>query len=79
MMFAVAPAFYLKIFGKLSGDKSYISVEFAKRFLKQEFELFTTIVSNMKHRFMKLTNRVLPRKGAKVETTHDQLKNISQN
>jgi Transposase DDE domain len=66
------------IFGKLFGDKGYISAELAKKLLQQELELFTTIRSNMKQRLMKLTDRVFLRKRAIVETVNDQLKNISQ-
>jgi hypothetical protein len=75
---SVAETLSRGIFGKLFGDKGYISVELAKRLLKQELELFTTIRSNMKQKLMKLTDRILLRKRAVVETVNDQLKNISQ-
>lgn len=66
------------IFGKLFGDKGYISAELAKRLLNQGLELFTTIKSNMKQKLMKLTDKILLRKRALIETVNDQLKNISQ-
>ncbi|WP_143298970.1 IS982 family transposase, partial [Candidatus Protochlamydia sp. W-9] len=66
------------IFGKLFGDKGYISKELSKRLLKQGLELFTTLRSNMKQNLMKLTDKILLRKRAIIETVNDQLKNISQ-
>jgi hypothetical protein len=75
---SVAETLSKGIVGKLFGDKGYISVELAKKLLKQGLELFTTIRSNMKQKLMKLTDRILLRKRAIVETVNDQLKNISQ-
>ena len=75
---SVAETLSRGIFGKLFGDKGYISAELAKRLLKQGLELFTTLRSNMKQRLMKLTDRILLRKRAIIETVNDQLKNISQ-
>ncbi|MDP3682986.1 MAG: IS982 family transposase [Ignavibacteria bacterium] len=66
------------IFGKLFGDKAYISAELTKKLLEQDLELFTALRSNMKRRLMKLTDKVLLRKRAVIETVNDQLKNISQ-
>jgi hypothetical protein len=66
------------IFGKLFGDKGYISAELAKSLLKQGLELFTTLRSNMKQKLMRLRDKILLRKRAIVETVNDQLKNISQ-
>lgn len=66
------------IYGKLFGDKGYISSEISKRLLDQELELFTTIKSNMKSRIMSLENKILLRKRSLIETVNDQLKNISQ-
>ncbi|WP_213105119.1 IS982 family transposase, partial [Candidatus Protochlamydia amoebophila] len=65
-------------FGKLFGDKGVISKELSKRLLKQCLELFTTLRSNMKQNLMKLTDKILLRKRAIIETMNDQLKNISQ-
>uniref|UniRef100_UPI0005A7902D IS982 family transposase n=1 Tax=Candidatus Protochlamydia sp. R18 TaxID=1353977 RepID=UPI0005A7902D len=66
------------VFGKLFGDKGYISKELSKRLLKQGVELFTTLRSNRKQNLMKLTDKILLRKRAIIETVNDQLKNISQ-
>ncbi|WP_213106317.1 IS982 family transposase, partial [Candidatus Protochlamydia amoebophila] len=66
------------VFGKLFGDKGYISKELSKKLLKQGLELFTTLRSNRKQNLMKLTDKILLRKRAIIETVNDQLKNISQ-
>ena len=66
------------IFGKLFGDRGYISSELARKPLEQGLELFTTLRSNMKPKMMKLTDKVLLRKRSIIETVNDQLKNISQ-
>lgn len=66
------------IFGKLFGDKGYISSDLGKKLLKQGLELFTTIRSNMKEKLISLEDKILLRKRSLIETVNDQLKNISQ-
>ena len=66
------------IFGKLFGDKGYISSEVGNNLLKRGLELFTSIRSNMKQRVMSLRDKILLRKRSLIETVNDQLKNISQ-
>ena len=66
------------IFGKLFGDKGYISSKLAKSLLDQGLELFTSVRSNMKQRLMSLRDKILLRKRSIIETVNDQLKNISQ-
>jgi hypothetical protein len=66
------------IFGRLFGDKGYISSELWKILLKRGLELFTTIRSNMKPKLLSVENKILLRKRSLIETVNDQLKNISQ-
>ncbi|WP_075883416.1 IS982 family transposase, partial [Candidatus Protochlamydia sp. W-9] len=66
------------VFGKLFGDKGYISKKLSKRLLKQGLELFTNLRSNRKQNLMKLTDKILLRKRSIIETVNDQLKHISQ-
>lgn len=66
------------IFGKLFGDKGYISSKIGKSLLDRGLELFTTLRSNMKQRLMSLKDKILLRKRSIIETVNDQLKNISQ-
>ncbi len=66
------------IFGKLFGDKGYISAEIGQKLFERGLQLFTTIKSNMKQKLMSLKDRLLLRKRSLIETVNDQLKNISQ-
>ena len=66
------------LFGKLFGDKGYLSQALFERLLEQGVELITTIRKNMKNALMKLEDKLLLRKRFIIETVNDQLKNISQ-
>ncbi len=66
------------LFGKLFGDKGYISLDLVKSLLKNGLEFFTSIRSNMKQKLISLTDKILLRKRSLIETVNDQLKNISQ-
>jgi len=68
-----------KLFGKLFGDKGYISGPLADE-LRQMFnlQLITKVRGNMKNQLMLMSDRLLLRKRAIIETIIDQLKNISQ-
>ncbi len=66
------------IFGKIFGDKGYISSAVAQTLLNHNLELITPIRSNMKNKPIPLTDKALLRKRALIETVNDQLKNISQ-
>lgn len=66
------------IFGKLFGDKGYISSEIGKRLFERGLQLFTTVKSNMKQKLMLIKDKILLRKRSLIETVNDQLKNISQ-
>jgi len=74
------PQLVRKLFGKVYGDKGYISqtlYELLRRTLG--IHLVTKLRSNAKNRSpMSLMDRILLRKRAIIETVIDQLKNISQ-
>jgi transposase len=75
-----APKLVRKLFGKVFGDKGYISQSLYE-LLRQTFgiQLVTKLKSNAKNRLpMSLTDRILLRKRAIIESVIDQLKNISQ-
>ena len=76
---AVVPQFAKQLFGKLFGDKGYLSKPLLKR-LEKEFgvELITPRRKNMKKLQLPLLDKLRLRKRAIVETIIDQLKNISQ-
>ena len=73
------PRLVKKLFGKLFGDKGYLSQPLAQS-LRAMFnlQLITKLRGNMKNRLMTLSDRILLRRRAIVETIIDQLKNISQ-
>lgn len=66
------------IVGKMFGDKGYISNSLFKKLYQQGLQLFTTLRSNMKNKFISLIDKILLRKRSIIETINDQLKNISQ-
>jgi transposase len=74
------PRLLRKLFGKVFGDKGYISQPL-RDFLRQTFgvQLVTKLRSNAKNQLpMPLIDRILLRKRAIIECVIDQLKNISQ-
>lgn len=74
------PKLVRKLFGKVFGDKGYISKDLYEQLL-QTFgvQLVTKLRSNSKNRLpMTWSDRILLRKRAIVESVIDQLKNISQ-
>jgi len=67
-----------RLFGKLVGDKGYLSQDLVARLLEQGVELITPIRKNMKPRLVRLSDKLLLRKRVLIETINDQLKNVSQ-
>ena len=61
------------LFGKLFGDKGYISQQLFEQLFAQGLELITPIRKNMKNRLMVMTDKLLLRKRAIIETINDQL------
>lgn len=66
------------LWGKLFGDKGYISQKLFDLLFNQSLQLITKIKKNMKNKLMPLLDKLLLRKRAIIETVNDQLKNISQ-
>jgi hypothetical protein len=67
-----------KLFGKIFGDKGYISSSLFEMLPDNGVHLVTGIKSNMKNRLMSLRDRILLRKRSVIETINDELKNICQ-
>ncbi len=65
------------LFGKLIGDKGYLSPALVASLLQQGVELLTPIRKNRKPRLVRLNDKLLLRKLVIIETIHDQLKNVS--
>lgn len=72
------PRLARRLFGKLFGDKGYLSQALFTLLFDQGVELITSVRKNMKNRLMPLTDKLLLRKRSIIETINDQLKNISQ-
>jgi transposase len=73
------PKMVQNLFGKLFGDKGYLSKTLRDELLRTfSVQLVTGLRSNMKNVLMPLIDKILLRKRAIVETIIDQLKNISQ-
>jgi len=66
------------VFGKVFGDRGYLSKTLFNQLLKRGIELITKIKKNMKNKLLPLIDKLLLRKRAIIETINDQLKNISQ-
>ena len=66
------------LFGKLFGDKGYISQKLFDELFGRGLQLITKIKKNMKNKLMPMMDKILLRKRSIIETINDQLKNISQ-
>ena len=71
-------AFVEFLYGKLVGDKGYIGKELFQRLFVDGIQLITKLKSNMKGALMTMSDRLLTRKRAIIETVNDELKNIAQ-
>ena len=66
------------LFGKLFGDKGYISQALFDTLFEQNVQLVTKLRTKMKNRLMLMFDKIMLRKRAIIESVTDQLKNISQ-
>jgi len=66
------------LWGKLFGDRGYLSQELFEQLWDQDLQLITKLKRNMKNKLMPVLDKVLLRKRALIECVNDQLKNISQ-
>jgi hypothetical protein len=72
------PAMTDGLWGKLYGDKGYLSQVLFDELAGKKITLITNIRRNMKPRLMQLWDKLMLRKRFVIETVFDQLKNISQ-
>ncbi|MCI0551260.1 MAG: IS982 family transposase [Anaerolineae bacterium] len=66
------------LFGKLFADKGYLSQSLFEHLFARGLTLITAVRKNMQNRLVPLTDKLLLRKRAIIETINDQLKNVSQ-
>lgn len=74
----VVPKLARKLWGKLFGDKGYVSNPLKLLLNEQGVEFITKLKKNMKPEPLSAVDKILLRKRAIIETVFDQLKNISQ-
>lgn len=65
-----------EVFGKLFGDKGYISKALAELLFQDGIQLITKVRKNMKKQNLSDVDAILLRKRALVESVNDELKNI---
>ena len=65
-----------KIWGKLYGDKGYVSKSICDILFSDGIHFITGVRKNMKNTLMSLYDKVMLRKRSIIETINDQLKNI---
>ena len=66
------------IYGKLVGDRGYISRNLFERLFVDGIQLITKLKNNMKGALMSVSDKLLLRKRAIIETINDELKNNAQ-
>jgi hypothetical protein len=67
-----------KLFGKLFGDKGYISASRFETLFQNGVHLVTGVRNSMKNRLMSPYDRIMLRKRFVIETINDELKNICE-
>ena len=73
------PQLVRRLFGRLFGDRGYISQALAEQLLvKQGLAFITKRRKNMREQVLQATDKLLLRKRALIESINDQLKNICQ-
>jgi len=72
------PKLVKRLFGKLFGDKGYLSQALFEQLWEHGVQLITKIKSTMKNRLMDMTDKLWQRQRAVIESIIDQLKNVSQ-
>jgi hypothetical protein len=72
------PQLVKRLRGKLFGDRGYVSAPLAALLFEQGLQIITRLRKNMKNQLMHLSDKILLRKRAIIESIIDQLKNISQ-
>ena len=72
------PQLTRRLFGKLIGDRGYISQALFAQLWGQGIQLLTKLKKKMHPRVLPLQDKILLRKRTLIETVNDQLKNICQ-
>lgn len=66
------------LWGRLFGDKGYISQDLFQQLYSKNIKLITPFKNKMKNKLLELWEKLMLRKRSLIETVNDQLQNISQ-
>jgi hypothetical protein len=66
------------VFGKLFGDKGYISQELFKKLYEKGLEIITRLKKNMKNKLMSIVDKILLRSRGVIESVNNKLKSGCQ-
>jgi len=72
------PGLVKGLFGKLFGDRGYVSQPLFETLYGEGVQLVTKLKRGMRNRLLPLLDKIMLRKRAIIESVMDQLKNISQ-
>jgi len=67
-----------QMFGKVFADRGYISAPLFAKLYSNGIQLITKLKKNMKNKLMHMTDKILLRKRAVIESVNDFLKNVCQ-
>ena len=67
-----------ELYGKLIGDRGYISKDLFCKLFIDGIQLITKLKNKMKNSLMTVSDKVLLRKRAIIESVNDELKNMAQ-
>ena len=72
------PTLAKDLWGKIFGDKGYISQDLFQELFVNNLKLVTPFKKNMNNKLVELWEKLMLRKRSLIETVNDQLQNISQ-
>ena len=72
------PTLAKDLWGRLFGDKGYISQDLFQKLFDNNLKLVTPFKKNMNNKLVELWEKLMLRKRSLIETVNDQLQNISQ-
>ena len=70
--------FHKRIFGKLFGDRGYISKDLFEQLFIDGVHLITRLKKGLKNALMLQHDKIMTRKRSLIETVNDQLKSVCQ-
>lgn len=71
-------SFIENVRGKICGDKGYIGKQLFEFLFMNGIQLITKVKNNMRNSLMSVSDKIMLRKRAMIESVNDELKNIVQ-